>query len=277
MIFGERVNLHTHTTRCKHATGAMAEYCREAQAQGLKVLGFSDHSPFADDRFLESRMVLAELDDYLADIEQARREFPELTILAGLEVDYLPELGRSFYEDTFSGRGLDYLIAGTHFIPPYLPEDDIWLPGVILSDAGTRRFIDTTIETMATGLFVYQAHPDIFCRCRPVWTPELKAMCRDLADAAKSFGVPLEINAFGLRKTQVATPEGSTRPGYPWPPFWELMGECGAPMVVGADAHRPADVWGNSDDAVELGAACGLAPQNAAVAAAILDRRPGGI
>ena len=39
-------NYHTHTARCRHAAGTEEEYVLQAIAGGLKVLGFSDHTPF---------------------------------------------------------------------------------------------------------------------------------------------------------------------------------------------------------------------------------------
>ena len=81
MKFGKRVNLHTHTFRCKHAVGAPREYCAEAVRQGLCTLGFSDHQPFPDGRFDESRMPFGDLEAYAREIETARQEFPELNIL----------------------------------------------------------------------------------------------------------------------------------------------------------------------------------------------------
>ena len=41
-----RTNFHTHTTRCNHAVGEDRQYVEEAIKGGLKVLGFSDHSPY---------------------------------------------------------------------------------------------------------------------------------------------------------------------------------------------------------------------------------------
>ena len=40
-----RMNLHTHTPRCHHATGSEREYIERAIAAGLQTLGFSDHAP----------------------------------------------------------------------------------------------------------------------------------------------------------------------------------------------------------------------------------------
>ena len=40
------VNYHTHTARCGHAWGSDREYAESALAAGLKILGFSDHTPY---------------------------------------------------------------------------------------------------------------------------------------------------------------------------------------------------------------------------------------
>ncbi len=270
MQFGNRVNLHTHTARCNHASGTIDEYCREAIRQGVSTLGFSDHAPFPDGRYGGSRMFFAELDDYRADVERVRREFPELRILSGLEVDFVPSMGRAFYEDTFVSA-FDYLIVGVHFIEPARPENDLWRADNILSTAGMRSYMEATVAAMESGLFRYVAHPDMFCNRCPRWTPDVAAICGDLADAAAAMDIPLEINAYGLRKPWVETPEGR-RPAYPWRPFWELAASRGVRAVIGADAHRPEDVWGNAGDACALAAETGFTPVNAEVAAAIRPR-----
>lgn len=38
-------NYHTHTWRCGHAFGDEREYVENAIVGGLKILGFSDHTP----------------------------------------------------------------------------------------------------------------------------------------------------------------------------------------------------------------------------------------
>lgn len=38
-------NYHTHTWRCNHAVGTEREYVERAIEGGLKILGFSDHTP----------------------------------------------------------------------------------------------------------------------------------------------------------------------------------------------------------------------------------------
>ena len=48
-------NYHTHTARCRHATGTEEEYVLAAIDRGLKILGFSDHTP------LFSRVIITPL------------------------------------------------------------------------------------------------------------------------------------------------------------------------------------------------------------------------
>lgn len=265
MKFGERVNLHTHTFRCKHAVGTPRDYCAEAVRQGLCILGFSDHQPFPDGRFDESRMPFGDLEVYAREIEAARREFPGLKILTGLEADYVRALGKSFYqEEFFDRRNFDYLILGPHFNDP--PESGAGRG----TEENVRLRVEAMIRAMETGLFAYVAHPDMFACSGLRWTPGVRALCRELISAAVALKVPLEINAYGLRKPWIEV-AGERRPQYPWRPFWELAAELGAVMVVGADAHRPGDVWSNAEQAVEWGAELGFAPANAAVAAAIVN------
>ena len=59
-------NLHTHTSRCNHAVGTEQEYVENAISMGMKILGFSDHTPyvFPGNYYSNFRMKLHELDDY---------------------------------------------------------------------------------------------------------------------------------------------------------------------------------------------------------------------
>ena len=100
-----KVNLHTHTRYCKHATGDVRDYCAEAVRQGLDVLGMSDHSPIGDDSpVIGTRMFMHEIPEYRKQIDEARIEFPQLTLLAGFELDFNKKLGVSFYQDHFFGE-----------------------------------------------------------------------------------------------------------------------------------------------------------------------------
>ena len=248
-------NLHTHTWRCKHASGTVADYAREAVARGVRVLGMTDHTPVPDGRWSGVRMALADLPAYLAEIEEARREFPELKILAGLECEYVPEF-ESFLRDELAPQ-LDYAIGACHSFP-HGEEGWIGPHGQIRSEPGRlRSCADYVIRSMECGAFSFYAHPDVFgCSYLP-WDENAAACSRDICAAAAALGMPLEINGYGLRKPFVDTPQGQRR-SYPLVPFWEIAAECGVRYVAASDAHRPEDVVGNIDECHELAARFGL-------------------
>jgi histidinol-phosphatase (PHP family) len=71
-----RTDYHMHTPLCGHAVGAPREYVLAAQRAGLDEIGFSDHNPMPT-QFDEWRMGPGQLPEYLALVEEARREFPD--------------------------------------------------------------------------------------------------------------------------------------------------------------------------------------------------------
>lgn len=60
-------NYHTHTWRCRHADGTEREYVERAIEGGLKILGFSDHSPYPFPEGYDSgmRMRLDQVEGYV--------------------------------------------------------------------------------------------------------------------------------------------------------------------------------------------------------------------
>jgi len=248
-------NWHTHTYLCKHADGDVDDYCAAAGDHGLEVLGFSDHAPLPDGRWGTVRMSLAELPEYVRLIDRARTRFPELRIYKGLECEYLPEFA-AFYREKFLGEaGIEYLVGGAHWYP--WQGEWVGIYGVVMTPAMLRAYTDYVIESIQSGLFQFIAHPDVFGNCYPTWDAEAAACSRAIIEAAMDQEVPLEINAYGLRKPPVETPDG-VRPRYPWRPFWELAGEVGATVIVNSDAHRPQDIVAAMDRCIDIADSCGL-------------------
>ena len=249
-------NLHTHTWRCKHATGTVSDYAREAVAQGLRVLGMTDHTPLPDGRWSGVRMDLADLPAHLAEVEEARREFPDLKLLAGLECEYAPEFQQFFRDEVLGKAGLDYLIGGCHAFP----YGDGWIGphGHIKNDLSRLcAYADYVTEALASGLFLFYAHPDVFGCSYMSWDENAAACARDICTASAALDVPLEINGYGLRKPLVTASEGKRRQ-YPLIPFWEIAAECGVRYVAASDAHRPEDVAASIPECHEIAARFGL-------------------
>jgi histidinol-phosphatase (PHP family) len=248
-------NYHTHTYRCKHATDDVTDYCRAALAQGLEVLGISDHTALPDDRWPHIRMPVAELPNYIAAIDAAIDAFPELKILKGAECEYAPEY-HSFFEDTLLGQHrFAYLIGAAH----YFPLDGEWVGSYGGADTpkGLRAYADYFIESMESKLFAFMAHPDLFGNCYHRWDANAISASKDILSAAESLQIPLEINGYGLRKPKIATEDG-LRCMYPWLPFWELASDYKITVIANSDAHQPGDVSRNIAEATAIGRDLGL-------------------
>ena len=51
-------NYHTHTVRCRHASGTDREYVEKAIEGGIKTLGISDHAPYLFKNFNREKKVI---------------------------------------------------------------------------------------------------------------------------------------------------------------------------------------------------------------------------
>jgi histidinol-phosphatase (PHP family) len=154
-------NYHTHTIRCHHAEGTEREYIESAIAQGLQILGFSDHTPqpFPEGFRSSIRMDMSEREDYTSTLVKLREEYKDrIQILIGYEVEYskkyFPTLLKLLKE-----YPLDYLIQGQHHAPNEV--DGFYAGFETDSEEDLNCYVDTTIEGMETGCFLYLAHPDL--------------------------------------------------------------------------------------------------------------------
>jgi histidinol-phosphatase (PHP family) len=70
-------NYHTHTWRCRHARGREKEYVEEAIKGGLKVLGFSDHTPqvYPGGYVCPAKMEPRELEGYVDCVLALKKEY----------------------------------------------------------------------------------------------------------------------------------------------------------------------------------------------------------
>ena len=224
-------NYHTHTPRCNHAVGAEREYVECALTAGLKILGFSDHTPqiFPGDYYSWFRMKPEQLEDYCQTVLALREEYQgRIEIPLGLELEYYPGLLPDLLP-ILRDQPLDYLLLGQHFLGNEI--DDHYSGNAHGSKIHLERYCDQTIEAMQSGLFTYFAHPDLLNYAEDdlvFYREQVRRICRE----AKSCGMPLEINILGLY-------EGKH---YPNPRFWEVAAEEGCSVILGRDAHKPQQI-----------------------------------
>ncbi len=264
------INLHTHTERCKHARGRVNEYCEQAIQHGIKILGFSDHCPFPNHEQNLTRMDWSELTEYCHDITEAKKIYPALKILSGLEIDYIPYYGTEFYRREYQERcQLDYLIGGVHFF--YHEDGSPVIINRFIDQDGIACYVRQALELLNSGLIDYLNHPDLIGYCVGSWTPYLESAFAEIIQEAIRLDIPLEINANGLRKGLVDTPDG-LRWQYPMFRFWNLAAKFGPKTVIGSDAHTPETIIDNCDLCRKILDEFGFIPCNEEVAQKIIQR-----
>lgn len=224
-------NYHTHTWRCKHASGEEREYVENAIAGGLKILGFSDHTPMPyDGGYVSStKMDIDQLEGYVDTVLRLKAEYQkDIEIHLGLEVEYYPRYFDALLQVT-GQYPIEYFLLAQHYLGN---ETDDFFCGRPTDDSKRlEKYCRQTKEALATGRFTYFAHPDLL---NFTGDPEIyDRQIRDLCCFAKEQDIPLEINFLGIWDKR----------HYPNRRFWKTAGEVGNTVIFGADAHQPEKVW----------------------------------
>ncbi len=220
-----KANFHTHTHRCNHAAEGDRRYVEAAIESGIKVLGFSDHTPylgFEGDFYSFYRMRPEALWDYVTEIGKLRDEYKnDIEIHIGLEAEYYPRLFDALLE-FLRPYGIEYLILGQHFC-----DDDQF--GRYAQDAkdpeSARRYADQCIEALERGVFSYVAHPDLLGADRN--SPQFKNAMKRICQKSNELGLPLELNVLGIYRDRI----------YPCREYLEICSELDCTMILGIDAH----------------------------------------
>lgn len=223
-------NYHTHTIRCHHAEGTEQEYIESAIRNGFQILGFSDHTPqpYPEDFHSGIRMDMSEREDYTSTLVKLREEYKDrIQILIGYEVEYSRKYFPTLLEK-LKEYPLDYIIQGQHNAPNEI--EGFYAGAETDSEEDLKCYVDTTIEGMETGYFLYLAHPDLihYIGDDGIYRKHMKR----LIEASIDLHIPLEVNGLGIRENR----------HYPSHRFFELASQQGATFILGCDAHRPCDL-----------------------------------
>lgn len=253
---------HIHTYLCRHAEGDPREYVERAIGLGMSEMGFADHLPFLSgwrpsgdlpDDFGMSR---EELDDYVTLVQHLAREYrADIRILLGIEADYIEEtLAES--ADVLEEYPFDYVIGSVHFVGDGFAFDHSALRDRLPDYGIDRMFLESLalVERAARcGLYTIVGHLDQAKKFghRPRDTEAVAAAASAALRAVAATGTAIELNTAGWRK-----PVGEA---YPAPRLLAAAADLGIPLVLGSDAHRPADVGYEFDRAAAAAREAGFA------------------
>lgn len=223
-------NYHTHTKRCNHAQGVEREYVEKAIETGYQILGISDHAPYlfpTKAYYSGFRMQVDELQEYAETVRALQKEYEkDIRILLGFEVEYYP-LYHACEMEFLRTVSPDYLILGQHLIGNEYPD---FLGARQREDEFLSTYVTQVLEGLATGDFLYLAHPDL---CGFSYTEQaIDREYRRLCEGAKKLNIPLELNLLGLR----------TGRHYPNARFFKIVQEVGNDVILGVDAHHPNEL-----------------------------------
>ncbi|MCG3150369.1 MAG: Histidinol-phosphatase [Verrucomicrobiae bacterium] len=234
------IDYHMHT-RLTDGVGEPVEYARVAMERGLDEIGISDHCPTPT--FLaECNMKQSDLPAYVAMVSEARRQFPQLNVKLGLEVDFVPGC-EPWVRELAGMYPWDYFLGSVHFIGDF-PVDrctEDWANTDV--EQRWRQYFDLWGQAARAGVFDSLAHPDLPKKFG------FRAKNFDYRPYLKDVTCAIEVSTAGLRKP--------CREIYPAEEFLTLARQFEIPITLGSDAHIPQDTGADFDKAVALARRCG--------------------
>jgi len=226
---------HVHTRLCKHGEGDVYQYVESAIAKGIKELGFAEHIPVPGLNDPDGRMDSRDFPVYINDIENARQRYPEIKILLGLEADYLPPY-MEYIESFIAQYPFDFVIGSVHFIgdwdfsnPLYKEQYEIF--GV---DRTFCEYYQLVRAAAMTGLYDIIGHLDIPKRYGHKAGIDMSGEIDDTLKVIKRCGLALDVNTSGLRR--------QVQELYPAQTILSRACAFDIPVILGSDAHNPAEV-----------------------------------
>ena len=243
-------NLHTHSNFSDGKANA-EDVVIEAVNQGLKVLGFSDHSPvpFENTFAIKNENV----NNYISTIKSLKEKYQDkIDIYCSMEMDFIPGIIKDF-KKTKEELGLDYMIGSVHLVGNNI--EKLWFidgSKVETYDEGLNNYFNGDIkkgvktffyqynEMIETEVFDIVGHLDkikMHNRNR-YFLEEDKWYCDLLMETLtliKEKSLIVEVNTRGIYKKRSSDFYPST-----W--ILPIMREMNIPVVISSDAHLPNEL-----------------------------------
>jgi histidinol-phosphatase (PHP family) len=189
-------------------------------------------------------MHLADTEKYIAKVEHARKQFPELSIKLALEVDFIPG-HENWIRQLAAKYPWDYFIGSVHYVsetwdldnPKKLSEWKKRDPFEVWS-----IYFDRLTQAAASGLFEIIGHADLAKKFCFYPKEDCSALFRKFLKTCATHDVAIEINTAGLRK--------DCKELYPSQTILNMAAQMGVALTFGSDAHAPTEVGMNFEEAL---------------------------
>lgn len=247
---------HSHTLY-SHAADTVEVMAKAAEDAGLRVFGFSEHSPrpsFCRYEIDYSERLLAGFPSYLEEVKALRAKSGPVEYLLGMEVDWV-EGELEYISGLVHAEDYDYLLGSVHFLGPWPIDGTTRVWDELDEETRFARYAlyFRTLRAMAeSGLFHIAAHPDIVkiytVDTFHLWLEKGEGsleLVRAALTAMRDNGMSMEVSAAGLRKP--------CKEIYPGPVIMTIAAEIGLPISFASDSHAVEHVGLYFDELAEYG------------------------
>lgn len=254
-------DLHVHTNKslCAPRATEPASYIPFCEAEGIRVIGISDHV-YPEDMLAQYGYPNDKRVGRLLDLRPALKEAEAqsgIRFLLGCEIDYFPCVGKPYVTPEESA-GFDYvLFASSHILnyPHMYTEYDIHDPDV-LRKLTIERFVAACELDYPVPMGI--CHP-LYPICSPYQAEIIDGISdttlRELFSMAAEKRISIEIHACLYRKDTPLNEHGlSDR----YLRILEAAKGCGCRFHMGSDAHEPRVFAGSHEKLREAAELLGL-------------------
>jgi len=231
MLVDYHIHLLGHDAR-EATYDNIEEFVLQAQKMGISKMGFSDHNRYYN-----------QFD--FAMIEQVAKDYPEIEINKGIEMDFTPGKEKEI-ADFLAQFDFDYIIGSLHYIdgwmfdhPKYKDEYEKWE-----IDKLYQKYYSYVAQAAESGLFDIIGHLDLIKIFN--YKPQaggLKYAVPALETIAEN-DIVIEVNTNGLNKP--------VKELYPTAEILAKAYKLGVKVTLGSDAHHHKRVGENLEQVREL-------------------------
>jgi len=218
------------------------EYIDIAIKKGFNEIGFSEHLniKYNDPEWcMDPSMV----EDYIIQINILRKNYSDIFIKSGLEVDFFPGYEKETAE-FLNPYSLDYIIGSVHYIGSVtIDSGEDFYEGKNI-DKLFDDYFSLVYEAVSSELFDLIAHCDLIRIFGHNYSSNPEFFYQHLALLMAKHNTAFEINTNGRNR-----PLGEF---YPDVRFIHIFREANVPVCVNSDAHFPERVGQYFDEAYKI-------------------------
>lgn len=235
------VDYHSHSTRCRHATGELEEYVLRARQLGLREYGISDHCPWMLQQIGQHMaMEWDQLPGYVKEVKGLQEKYnregeDSFHVRLGLEMDFIPcRLAEA--RRVIERYDWDYLLGSVHSTGLGMIAD-AYYSGILekFSPEVVCEYYFHALGEMIDARFCdVIAHMDLPKKFNMIPRGGFMRWVEPLIPRIKKAGMVVEINTSGR---EVGPQEAH--------PGWEILEAlvaAGVPLTLSSDAHSPQHI-----------------------------------